>query len=93
MKDSEIKKLAKLAAISITDDELDKYRNEIGGIVEWVNELKEVDTSKVEPLYSVVHKEKIEVREDIAVGASDDILMNSKHVRSRCFVVPKVISS
>ena len=93
MKDSEIKKLAKLAAMSITDDELDKYRNEIGGIVEWVNELKEVDTSKVEPLYSVVHKEKIEVREDIAVGASDDILMNSKHVRSRCFVVPKVISS
>ena len=46
---NEIKHIAGLARIGLDEDELDKYSQELSGILDWVKKLEEVDTENVEP--------------------------------------------
>jgi aspartyl/glutamyl-tRNA(Asn/Gln) amidotransferase C subunit len=42
-------KIAKLAAISLNEEEKKKFQEEFKNILEWIDLLKEVDTSNIEP--------------------------------------------
>ena len=44
----EIKKIASLAKINISDDELDNYSGQISKILEYMSTLNNVDTSQVD---------------------------------------------
>lgn len=44
----EIKKVAKLAKFNITEEEAQLYTKQLSGVIDWVNQLKAVDTSSVE---------------------------------------------
>ena len=44
----EVKHIAELARLGISDDEQEKLRNELGSILEMVDKLKQVDVSNVE---------------------------------------------
>jgi aspartyl-tRNA(Asn)/glutamyl-tRNA(Gln) amidotransferase subunit C len=44
----EVKHIAELARLGISDDEQEKLRNELGSILEMVDKLKQVDVSGVE---------------------------------------------
>ena len=46
-----IKHIAKLARIELSEQEEEKYKNELSSILDFVNKLNEVDTEGVEPLY------------------------------------------
>jgi aspartyl/glutamyl-tRNA(Asn/Gln) amidotransferase C subunit len=45
----DIEKIAKLAAISLGDEEKKKFQNEFKKIIEWISSLKELDTSDAKP--------------------------------------------
>lgn len=49
--DKEIKHIAQLARIKLTEKEEEKFKKELSPILDYVNKLKEIDTTKVEPLY------------------------------------------
>ena len=51
---NEIKKLAALSKLSIVDDEIDKYSQQLSDILDYVSQLEDVDTSNVEPLLNVL---------------------------------------
>ncbi|MBN2100507.1 Asp-tRNA(Asn)/Glu-tRNA(Gln) amidotransferase subunit GatC [Candidatus Dojkabacteria bacterium] len=44
----EVQKIADLANIKLTDEELDKYSTELSSIIEYVDKLSEIDTEKIE---------------------------------------------
>jgi aspartyl-tRNA(Asn)/glutamyl-tRNA(Gln) amidotransferase subunit C len=44
----EVKHIAELARLGISDDEQEKLRKELGSVLEMVDKLKQVDVSKVE---------------------------------------------
>ena len=49
----EVKKLARLSKLAITDTEAKKFQTEIASILAYVDQLNEVDTTTVEPTSQV----------------------------------------
>ncbi|MBX4211380.1 MAG: Asp-tRNA(Asn)/Glu-tRNA(Gln) amidotransferase subunit GatC [Candidatus Yanofskybacteria bacterium] len=49
--DKEVQKIADLARIKLTDQEKEKLPQELSSILDYINQLNEVDTEGIEPLY------------------------------------------
>ncbi len=67
----EIKKIASLAKINISDDELDNYSGQISKILEYMSTLDEVDTSKVEEFSNQLFNNKQSLRDDVVEDSLD----------------------
>ena len=61
----EIKKIASLSKINISDDELDSYKEQISKILEYMSTLNEVDTSNTEEFSNQLLNNNQNLREDI----------------------------
>ena len=86
-------KIASLAKIALTDQEIKEYSKDLTNILKWMEELKEVDVSNVQPVTSVTKNELYE-REDIAYKNTveqEKILLNAPEKVGEYFTVPKVI--
>ena len=86
-------KIASLAKLELTDQEIKEYSKDLTNILKWMEELKEVDVSNVEPVTSVTKNELYE-REDIAYKNTveqEKILLNAPEKVGEYFTVPKVI--
>ena len=86
-------KIASLAKLELTDQEVKEYSKDLTNILKWMEELKEVDVSNVEPVTSVTKNELFE-REDITYKNTveqEKILLNAPEKVGDYFTVPKVI--
>ena len=86
-------KIASLAKLELTDQEIKEYSKDLTNILKWMEELKEVDVSNVQPVTSVTKNELYE-REDIAYKnkvEQEKILLNAPEKVGEYFTVPKVI--
>jgi aspartyl-tRNA(Asn)/glutamyl-tRNA(Gln) amidotransferase subunit C len=87
-----VRRIAHLARIRITDTEATALKTELSGILDWVQQLSEVDTSHVEPMTRVTPM-TLKRRAD-AVSDGDDaeaILKNAPVSSDHFFLVPKVV--
>jgi len=87
-----VKYVAELARIKITEEEIEFLKEQLGKILEYINNLKEVDTDKVEPTRGVFFQEN-RLREDIPCKKDifKEILKNAPRKEDNYFKVPKVI--
>ena len=87
-----INKIARLSRIKLEDKESEDYIKDLNSILDWVEQLNEVNTDKVEPL-SNISSSVLPKREDISndVNSSDEILENAPDKREGFFTVPKVV--
>jgi aspartyl-tRNA(Asn)/glutamyl-tRNA(Gln) amidotransferase subunit C len=87
-----VRRIAKLARIAVTDDEAKGLVSELTGILDWVKQLDEVDTSKVEPMTSVVEI-AMRLRADKVTDGeiADQVTKNAPKSEDHFFVVPKVV--
>ena len=86
-------KIASLAKIELTDQEIKEYSKDLTNILKWMEELKEVDVSNVQPVTSVTENDLYE-REDNAYKNTleqEKILLNAPEKIGEYFTVPKVI--
>ena len=60
---SVVKKIANLSKINLSDKELENFKHELNKILDWVDDLKKVDTKMVEPMLSVFN-ENMKMRDD-----------------------------
>ena len=69
-----VRRIARLARIKITDEEAKGLEKELSGILDWVEQLKEVDTEAVEPMTRVVAQD-LKMRDDMVTDGAkaDDI--------------------
>ena len=87
-----IRRIARLARIRITDAEAEGLKSELSGILNWVEQLSEVDTANVEPMTRVVPIELKQRQDEITDGGkADDIVANAPLREDHFFVVPKVV--
>ena len=89
--------VAALARIRLSEDELKPLANELSRILDWVEQLNEVDTSTAAPLASVVAS-GLPMREDrVTDGACRDAILATaprtapSGGKPGFFAVPKVI--
>lgn len=89
---STIARNARLAQINITPDESELFQNSLTQIFGWIQQLDELDTQNVDPLFSV-HIHKMPERDDqISDGnCVKAILSNAPEQKFDMFSVPKVI--
>ena len=45
----EVKKISKLARLSISEKEIEKYQKDLSAVLDYIEKLKEADVSKAEP--------------------------------------------
>ena len=88
----QVRHIARLARIAMSDDELDRLVPELNNILDWVEQLGEVNTDGVEPLTAVIDQ-KLRLRDDVVNDGNirDDILLNAPEAQHGFFAVPKVI--
>jgi aspartyl-tRNA(Asn)/glutamyl-tRNA(Gln) amidotransferase subunit C len=88
----QIRKIAKLSRINITDDEVEIFTNELSKIMTWVDQLQEVDTDGIPQLASI-DGHTLEARADEANDETsvEDIMANAPESRYHFFTVPKVV--
>ena len=89
----EIKKIASLAKIDISNDELDNYSNQISKILEYMSVLEEVDTSKVDDSSNSIIENNQFLREDKVEESlsRDEVMKLAPESDGVYFKVPKVI--
>ena len=88
----QVRHIAKLARIRMSDAEIDALVPELNNILGWVEQLGEVDTDGVEPLTAVIDQ-KLRLREDVVNDGDrrDAVLANAPEAEHGFFAVPKVI--
>jgi|TARA_B110001452_G_C14912381_1_gene318889 aspartyl-tRNA(Asn)/glutamyl-tRNA(Gln) amidotransferase subunit C len=86
-----VKKIANLSKIKLSEKEEKSFKDELNNILDWVDDLKKVDTEKTEPMLSVFN-ENMKFREDESKPTkSEEVLSNAPEHKEGFFVVPKVI--
>jgi aspartyl-tRNA(Asn)/glutamyl-tRNA(Gln) amidotransferase subunit C len=87
-----VAKVANLARLKITDEEAKEYGSKLSSIIDFVEQLSEVNTDNVKPLASVVDI-TLRLREDEVTdgGYQKEILANAPETLENFFVVPKVV--
>ena len=87
-----IKHVSKLARISVDEKKIDDLTNDLSSIFNFIEQLNELDTNKVDPLSSILN-EPLRVRRDEVNDGKirEKILENSPQKNEEFFVVPKVI--
>lgn len=87
-----VKRIAFLSKLKIEDSKVEETKEEFNKILNWIEQLNEVDTAQVEPLVSV-NEENLRCREDVVTDGhkKDDVLANAPASSFDYFVVPKVV--
>ena len=90
--EQQVRHVAKLARLALSDAEIDKMVPELNNILGWVEQLGEVDTDGVEPLTAVIDL-KLRLRDDVVTEGDlrDKVLLNAPDAQHGFFAVPKVI--
>jgi len=88
----EVKHVAQLARLQFDEAQLEMFVHQLNTILEYFDQLQEIDTSEIEPTSHAVEMNNI-FRDDAVEDFSDKdlILANAPSKEKGCFKVPKVI--
>ena len=87
-----VRHIAKLARLAVTDAEVEALVPELNNILGWVEQLREVDVTGVEPMTAVIANQ-LRLRDDVVSDGDkrDEVLANAPVAEHGFFAVPKVI--
>lgn len=87
-----VRKIAFLSRIEVADEKLEPLAGQLSGILDWFEQLKEVDTDGVQPMSSVTDA-VLRWRDDVITdgGIREKILANAPEAMDGFFTVPKVV--
>ena len=89
-------KVANLARIRLADERVEPMTKELSSILDWIEQLQEVDVDGVEAMASTVEV-SLPMREDVLAedqtggGRPEEVVANAPKTEDHFFVVPKVV--
>ena len=88
----EVKHIAVLSKLQLTDQELEKYTSDLSNIVDFANELSNVDVDGTKPTAHILDIKNV-FRKDEEQPSYDreEILKNAPSKDAGCVSVPKVV--
>jgi len=69
--DDEVRHIAKLARLNVSDAEVKKFGKELSSILEYIDRLQEVDTENVDPLKSITGISNVEREDEVRTDGPD----------------------
>ena len=87
-----VRRVAKLARIAEPEHRLEPLARELSSILQWIEQLNEVDVDGVEPMASAVAA-VLPLRDDVVADGGDaaKVLSNAPRSADGFFIVPKVV--
>jgi len=99
----EVLRVAELANLGLSPDEVETYRGQLDAILTYIDKLKELDVTHVEPMAQVLYATAKsgageihpELREDILLpcDVADSVLAAAPDAQKPFFRVPRVIAT
>ena len=89
----DVRHVARLARLALTDDEVERYGNQLGDLLQHVDQLKELDTDAVAATAQVIASRNV-MRDDV-LGPTldrDVVLAGAPQPQHGFFRVPKIIT-
>jgi aspartyl-tRNA(Asn)/glutamyl-tRNA(Gln) amidotransferase subunit C len=88
----DVEEIALLARLSLTAEEIERLRRDLGSILEYIDALRELDTGGVEPMTHAVPLD-CPLREDVAQGSLpvDEALAAAPRRDGDLFAVPHIL--
>jgi aspartyl-tRNA(Asn)/glutamyl-tRNA(Gln) amidotransferase subunit C len=88
----QVKKVAKLSRLELSDAEVEEFTGQLSAILEYVEKMDELDTADVEPLAHCLPISNV-LREDKGRPSlgTDKVLANAPDRNERFFKVPKIL--
>ena len=92
----DVLRVAQLAYLELTEDELETYRAQLDEILEYIGKLNELDTTHVEPMAQVLADDQTAdatLRDDVVLPCTvaEEVLRRAPDPEAPYFRVPKVI--
>lgn len=92
--EDEVKKIAKLAKLKLTTEEIKLYSSQMSTIIGYISQLNEVDTSKIRPISNIIDTKNIVRTDKIQESLDKTIsLKNAPDADEEFIKVPKIIRS
>ncbi len=90
--DETIEYVGILAKLELSPEEKERAKKDMGEMLDYIDQLNELDTSGVEPMSHVFPVQNV-FREDVAANGdgSGDTLANAPEEKNQGFVVPRTI--
>jgi aspartyl-tRNA(Asn)/glutamyl-tRNA(Gln) amidotransferase subunit C len=87
-----VRRVARLARLAVSEAEVEALQRELNGILGFVEQLREVDVTGVEPMTTVVAA-KMKMRDDVVTdgGRPSVVVANAPAAADAFFQVPKVV--
>ena len=87
-----VRRIARLARIAVTDDDVPHLQGELNAILAFVEQLNEVNVDGVEPMTSVMPMTMKKRQDGVTDGGyADDNVRNAPATEDHFFLVPKVV--
>lgn len=88
----EVKYVANLARLKVSDEEADKLAAQMGDIISFAAQLSELDTEGIEPTNHAIKVENVLRSDEVRPSYERDaLLQNAPDKKAGCFAVPKVV--
>jgi aspartyl-tRNA(Asn)/glutamyl-tRNA(Gln) amidotransferase subunit C len=89
---SDVKSIANLAKLAISDENIDKYKTELSSILDLVEQMNAVNTDDVEPLANPTDAVQ-RLRADVVTETNhrEKYMANAPAQENGLFLVPKVV--
>lgn len=94
LSESEVRHVAMLARLALTDEQVDTLRNELNSILGHIDTIQQLDLDGVQPMTHAVPLVN-ETREDVVRPglARDAALRNAPHSEDGAFVIPRIVGA
>lgn len=83
----QVKKVAKLANLPLTEEEDEKYSEQLSNILAYVEQLNQIDTSNIEPTFNVTGLNSVMREDETQASLSQkEALSNAPQIKDGMFV-------
>jgi aspartyl-tRNA(Asn)/glutamyl-tRNA(Gln) amidotransferase subunit C len=87
-----VRRIARLARIAVTDDDVPHLQGELNAILSFVEQLNEVDVRGIEPMTSVTPMAMKKRQDGVTDGGYPELVVrNAPAADDNFFLVPKVV--
>ncbi|MGN0014912.1 MAG: Asp-tRNA(Asn)/Glu-tRNA(Gln) amidotransferase subunit GatC [Candidatus Gastranaerophilaceae bacterium] len=87
----DVKHVAKLARLELTEEETEKYSEQLGNILKYVEQMNEVDTTGIEPMPHAIPVTNVMREDEVKYEQTkEELMQNAPCEEDGFFRVPKI---
>lgn len=88
----DVEYVAALSRLEFSEEEKGNFTKQLNVILEYVNQLNELDTEGIKPAYHVIPVTNVMRKDEVRPSMnSEKVLINAPETQEGCFKVPRII--